>query len=175
MLASRRGFIDGVVITGGEPTIHSHLKELIAAIRELGFTVKLDTNGYNPSILGKILTLRIVDFIAMDIKTSLRKYSRAAGVDVDTHRITKSVEMIKSSSVEYEFRITCVPGLVESEDIEEISTLIGRSGRLTLQQFHPENTLDPDYSTLTPYPGETLTAFLDIARRNVTSCRLIGV
>jgi pyruvate-formate lyase-activating enzyme len=83
--------------------------------------------------------------------------------------------MIKSSGIEYEFRITCVPRLVEREDIEEISKLIGRSGHLTLQQFNPENTLDPDYSTFTPYPEETLTAFLDNARRNVGSCRLIGV
>jgi pyruvate formate lyase activating enzyme len=175
ILASRRGFIDGAVITGGEPTIHSSLSGLIRAIRKLGFTVKLDTNGYNLGALKRLLAAGMIDFVAMDIKTSLPKYSQAVGVEIDTGRITESIELIKDSSIECEFRTTCVPSLVDSDDIEQISKMVGESGWLTLQQFQPENTLDPNYNEITPYPKEKLIDFLEIARQNVASCRLIGM
>lgn len=175
MLVARSGFIDGVVITGGEPTVHSGIDELIAAIKRLGFSVKLDTNGYNPGVLERLLTSGMIDFVAMDIKTSLGKYSRAAGINVDVGRITESIELIKSAGIESEFRTTCVPSLVDSQDIEEISKLVGRSKHLTLQQFQPGNTLDPSYNTIAPYPLATLTDFLEIVSRNTASCRLIGL
>jgi pyruvate formate lyase activating enzyme len=83
--------------------------------------------------------------------------------------------MIKDSGIEYELRTTCVPSLVDSQDIEEISKMVGRSGHLTLQQFQSGNTLDPNYNTITPYPKETLIDFLEVASRNVVSCRLVGI
>lgn len=174
-LALRRGFIDGVVITGGEPTIHSELGALTAAIKQMGFAVKLDTNGYNPNVLREIISAGTIDFIAMDIKTSLQKYSRAAGIEVDTSRITKSINLIKEAGVDCEFRTTCVPGLVDSGDIEEISKIVGSGNNLTLQQFQPENTLDPDYNKIAPYTQGELTLFWETAKCNALSCRLIGI
>ncbi len=175
MLASRRDFIDGVVITGGEPTISPKLHELIATIKELKLAVKLDTNGYNPEVLEMLLATAEVDFVAMDIKTTWPKYDQATGIAVDTNRLRKSMALIKASGVDYEFRTTCVPPLVGSEDIEEISKMVGASGQFTLQQFQPENTLDPNYERVTPYPLATLVDFLEIARRNTASCRLTGL
>jgi pyruvate formate lyase activating enzyme len=173
-LAERRGFIDGVVITGGEPTVHAGLGELIGAIKELGLAVKLDTNGYNSQVLQRLLHNGKLDFIAMDIKSSLAKYSRAAGIEVDTSRISRSIKLIKESGIGYEFRTTCVPSLVDIEDIQEISRLAGSRSRLTLQQFQPINTLAPEYADITPYPDDVLAGLAEIARRNVASCRLVG-
>lgn len=174
-LAARRGFIDGVVITGGEPTVHGGLGGLLAAVRQMGFAVKLDTNGYRPDRLRRILNDNLLDFVAMDIKTSLPKYHLAAGVEVDTDLIAESVELIKNSGIEYEFRTTCVPSLVDSGDIEAISRLVGKAGQYTLQQFQPVDTLKQDYNRIDPYPKETLLEFLEIASWNVASCRIIGV
>ena len=173
-LDERRGFIDGVVITGGEPTVHAGLGELISAIKEQGLAVKLDTNGYNPQVLQRLLDAGQLDFIAMDIKSSLAKYSRAAGIEVDTGRINRSIELIKNSGIDYEFRTTCVPSLVDIEDIQEISRLAGSRSRLTLQQFQPVDTLSPEYAEITPYPDDVLAGLADIARRNVAACRLVG-
>jgi pyruvate formate lyase activating enzyme len=174
-LASRRGFIDGVVVTGGEPTIYPGLDELITAIKRLGFRVKLDTNGYYPDVLRMLFASGELDFVAMDIKTSWPKYHQATGVAVETDRLMESIALIKSSGVNHEFRTTCVPSLVDGEDIERISRLVGKTSQYTLQQFQPQNTLDPEYENVTPYSLVTLTDFLDSARRNTTSCRLIGL
>ena len=175
MLASRRGFVDGVVITGGEPTIYPELLVLVASIKELGFAIKLDTNGYNPEVLKSLIAAKAVDFIAMDIKTSWKKYSRATGVAVNVERLIESVNLIKQSSIEHEFRTTCVPSLVDDGDIKEITKIIGRSGLYTLQQYQPEGTLDASYSMIIPYSRERLQDFLQIARSNTASCRLIGL
>jgi pyruvate formate lyase activating enzyme len=173
-LSKRRGFIDGVVITGGEPTVHAGLGELIDAIKGLGLAVKLDSNGYNPQVLQRLLDEGKLDFIAMDIKASLSKYSRAAGIEVDTGRIVRSIELIKESGIDHEFRTTCVPSLVDIEDIQEISRLAGSHSQLTLQQFQPVDTLSPEYADITPYPDDVLAGLAEIARRNVASCRLVG-
>lgn len=175
MLAARRDFIDGVVVTGGEPTIYHGLDELIAAIKKLGFRVKLDTNGYRPEVLKSLFTANALDFVAMDIKASWKKYNRAAGIEVDINRLEESIELVRNSGIEHEFRTTCVPSLVDSEDIKAISQVIGRSGLFTLQQFQPENTLDPDYANVIPYSHDKLLDFLEVARMNTAKCRLIGL
>jgi pyruvate formate lyase activating enzyme len=174
-ITSRKGFIDGVVITGGEPTIHTELTGLIDEIKRAGCKVKLDTNGYNPGVLGTLLEEKKIDFIAMDIKTSQLKYSTAAGIDVDYGRIGESIDIIKTSKLEHEFRTTCVPGIVEEEDIKQISKQIGSSSRYTLQQFNPENALDPEYRKMVPHTKTTLMDFMETAGLNVASCRLTGI
>lgn len=175
MLSARQGFIDGVVITGGEPTIHHGLYELIDGIKRMGYAVKLDTNGYLPDVLERLFRDRALDFVSMDIKTSWHKYGRAAGISIDIARLEKSVALIKETGIEHEFRTTCVPSIVESDDIEHISRLVGSQGLFTLQQFQPEHALDPAYRTVQPYPAETLLQFRDIARQNTASCRVIGI
>ena len=105
ILTSRRGFIDGVVITGGEPTIHPELLELIISIKKLELPIKLDTNGYNPDALKSLFTAKAVDFVAMDIKTSWQKYNQATGVTVNIDRLIESVNLIKQSSIERIFQM----------------------------------------------------------------------
>jgi pyruvate formate lyase activating enzyme len=174
-LSSRQDFIDGVVITGGEPTLSGNLHGLINSIKALGFPVKLDTNGYNPEVLEKLINSRAIDFIAMDIKTAWHKYYMATGIAADTRRLIASVSLIKDSGIDHEFRTTCVPAIIDREDIEIISRLVGHSSGYTLQQFQPENTLDSSYEQITPYPVAVLKEFLEIARRNTAPCRLIGI
>ena len=173
-LQQRQGFIDGVVISGGEPTIHNGLAEFIGKIKETGLAVKLDTNGYKPDVLKELFKEKLLDYVAMDIKTSWGKYSKAAGIEVDCERLKESVELIKASGAQYEFRTTCVPGLVDESDIEEISRLTGEGGLFTLQQFQPKDTLDASYQQITPYLPARLQYFLALARRNSSNCRLIG-
>lgn len=174
-LSARQDFIDGVVITGGEPTLNGNLHGLINSVKMLGFPVKLDTNGYNPEVLEKLIDSRAVDYIAMDIKTTWHKYNMATGISADTRRLITSVSLIKDSGIDHEFRTTCVPTIVDGEDIEIISRLVGHSSGYTLQQFQPENTLDSNYEQIAPYPASVLKEFLEIARQNTASCRLIGI
>jgi len=176
-LRQRKGFIEGVDITGGEPLING--KELIGflgRLRETGLSIKLDTNGYNTDMLMKILRKGLVDYIAMDIKTSVGKYHIASGRRIDISRILNSVRAIKESSIKYEFRTTCVPGLVEREDIESIAQLIKGAGQYYLQQFRSdEPTLDPSYMKVAPYSKERLQEFRDLAQVYVNSVGIRGI
>ncbi|MDD3711856.1 MAG: anaerobic ribonucleoside-triphosphate reductase activating protein, partial [Patescibacteria group bacterium] len=112
-LDSRKGLLDGVVVCGGEPTINKDLPEFIGEIKERGFSVKLDTNGTNPSMIRSLLDKKLIDYIAMDLKAPIDKksYSLAVGVDLDTLAISESVKLIKESGIDYEFRTTVVPGI----------------------------------------------------------------
>ena len=176
-IRKRKGFIDGVEITGGEPLINS--KELIGflgRLRETGLFIKLDTNGYNTDMLMKILRKELVDYIAMDIKTSVEKYHIASGRRIDISRILNSIRAIKESSIKYEFRTTCVPGLVEREDIESIAQLIKGAEQYYLQQFRPdEPTLDSSYMKVAPYSKERLEKFRNLAQVYVKSVDIRGI
>jgi len=174
-ISARLGFVDGVVITGGEPTLYSDLGNFIAIIKNMGLSVKLDTNGSHPEILQKLLADNSLDFIAMDIKTSWSKYQMAAGVEVDINKLSRSIDLIKESGIDFEFRTTCVPSLVDENDILEISKLIGKENKYTLQQFSPHSTMEPAYGNIEPYPREMLLYFADIVRINAGNCRLIGI
>lgn len=173
----RRGLVDGVVVTGGEPLIHGGcLLGLLRCLRDAGLAVKLDTNGYEVDSLGDVLKQGLVDFVAMDVKTSLSKYEQAAGRSLDVGRIREAVSAIRESGVEHEFRTTCVPGLVEQSDIESVATLLGGAERYVLQQFRATSqTIDPSYTRLSPYPPGTLEFFARTARPFVASVALRGV
>ena len=176
-LGKRKGFIDAVVITGGEPLINSsELIALLSKLREMDLSIKIDTNGYSTDMLRMVLELGLVDYIAMDIKTSIDRYDVAVGLELNTDRILNSIKIILESSIEYEFRTTCVPGLVDSKEIESISRLIEGAARYYLQQYRVEEpTLDPSYMKLTPYPAEKLESFKTIAQEFVTSVSIRGL
>lgn len=123
-LESRRGKLDGVVVSGGEPTLHHDLPEFLAKIRSLGYAIKLDSNGTNPEMLEKVIAQKLVDYLAMDIKAPLVKYAQVVDCAVNTDLIEKSIEIIKKSGLPYEFRTTLVPGMHTSEDIDEMGELI---------------------------------------------------
>lgn len=140
-LEARRGFVDGLAITGGEPTVQSGLIAFLADVRQLGLSVKLDTNGYRPDVLQECLERRWVDYVAMDIKTSLARYEPVAGVAVDPKRLQRSMELLLRSGIDYEFRTTVVPGLVNLQDVKAIVDLIAGARRYYLQCFRPGETL----------------------------------
>ena len=176
-LKKRKGFIDAVVITGGEPLINgSELIVLLGKLREMDLSIKIDTNGYNTDMLRMVLELGLVDYIAMDIKTSIDKYDVAVGLELNTDRILNSIKIILESPIEYEFRTTCVPGLVDNREIESIARLIEGAARYYLQQYRGEQpTLDPSYMKLSPYSGEKLENFKTIAQKFVNSVSIRGL
>lgn len=142
-LKKRKGKLEGVCITGGEPTIQADLIKFIKKIKKLGFLVKLDTNGTRPDILKKVIDERLVDFIAMDIKNRLDKYDETVGVKVDKDRIKLSVNLIMNSRIPYEFRTTVVPGVHVEEDFLEIAGWISGAQSYWLQAYRETRILDP--------------------------------
>jgi len=137
-LKRRRGKLDGVCITGGEPTIQADLEEFIQKIKRENFLVKLDTNGTRPDVLRHLLAKQQIDYVAMDIKNSLRYYEKACGVTVDLTRIKLSVDLIKQSAVAYEFRTTVVPGIHQEGDFQEIGRWLKGAKRYVLQAYYNE-------------------------------------
>jgi len=174
-LTRRRGLIDGVVITGGEPTLQKGLDDFMRKLKELGLAIKLDTNGYRPQILRELLEQGLLDYVAMDIKTSPAKYPLAAGVPVEGQRIEESVRLILTSGIDHEFRTTVVPGIVAPEDVEEIVKLIARAGKYVLQQFRPQATLVPRFREIAPYPARTLLEMAQAAERWIGEVEVRGL
>ncbi len=155
-LKERDGWIDGVCITGGEPTLNKWLPGMIRELRALNLEVKLDTNGSRPQMLLELLGEKLVDFISMDVKSSLERYPEVTRVPVSTDDIRRSIEIIKSSGVNHEFRCTVIPGLVEEKDLISIAELLQGGEAFVLQQFRPGDTLDPAFGELEPYPDDLL-------------------
>lgn len=133
-LKSRKNFLDGVVISGGEPTLQKDLEEVVDKIKELGLKVKLDTNGTNPRMLQKLLPK--LDYVAMDIKNSLENYGKITS-NPNIERIKESVEILKNSSIDYEFRTTYSPDIT-FEDFEKIGELIEGARAYYLQTYNPQ-------------------------------------
>ena len=140
-LEQRRRYLNHVVVTGGEPTVQRDLIEFIRRIKRLGYNIKLDTNGSRPNTLRNVLRDKLIDYIAMDIKTSFPKYSRAIGRNYPIERIQQSIELIKQSSVPHEFRTTVVRPLCELEDIRHIRNSLNTQSRYTLQPFRASDKL----------------------------------
>lgn len=150
-LSSRVGKLDGVVITGGEPTLHKDLPEFIKEIKALGFAVKLDTNGTNPEMLEQLINNGLVDYVAMDIKAPMEKYGEVVCSKVDTQKIKKSIEILKVSTIDYEFRTTVVKSQLSLNDFEQIGKLIKGCSKYYLQRFVPSKTLNRFYINQTTY------------------------
>ena len=150
-IRDNREFLDGVVITGGEPTIHHDLPELIKRMKALGMKVKLDTNGTNPEMLKDLIDAGLLDFVAMDLKAPMdESYDDLAGTKVDLEKIKRSINIIMGSGIDYEFRTTMVPVLLKPEDYERMAAYIGTARKFVLQHFSPRNTIDPNLSVIKP-------------------------
>jgi pyruvate formate lyase activating enzyme len=157
MLEARKKYVDAVVITGGEPTLHKELPKFLRKLKERGFTVKLDTNGFYPEVLEECLPY--VDYVALDVKTSLEKYGRLGAKS--TVGFLRTLEMLKTGKVEYELRTTVVPGFVDVEDIARIGELVKGAKTFALQQFVSGDTLDKNLSALKPYAQETIAKYAE--------------
>lgn len=144
-LESRRNFLDGVVVTGGEPTIYPGLKSLLKKIKKIGYPVKLDTNGSNPSLIKNIIDEGLVDYIAMDIKTDPALYFFFVKYGCEPADILSSIKIIIDSGIDFEFRTTCVKPFISRPVIEKISSIIKDAKLYVLQHFQNKNVLDPDF------------------------------
>ncbi len=173
-LESRRGLIEGVAITGGEPCLHKNLPELIGKIRDAGYRVKLDTNGYHPELLKEILDTGMVEYVAMDIKNCEEKYPLTCGVDeIDFGKIRESIALLMNGNTEYEFRTTVVSELHEEEDFEKIGELIKGAKRYFLQRFTDRDTIP--YGNLSAPSFDEMGKYAEIARKYVKNTELRGV
>jgi len=157
-LHSFRNWIDGICVTGGEPTLHPDLPALIRRIKRHGFSVKLDTNGSNPEILESLIDEGEIDCVSMDVKGPLDSfnYRRAAGAPVDIELILRSIEILKRGKVEYQFRVTVVPGLHREEDIRSLGHQLRAGERVVLQNFNPESPMDSSLKETRPYDQSLL-------------------
>jgi len=167
-LQERKGLLEAVVVCGGEPTIHKDLPGFIKKIKKLGYLIKLDTNGSNPKMLKDLIDKKLIDYVAMDIKAPLwlksetnskfqiPKYEKATGVKVNLNKIKKSIEIIKNSGIDHEFRTTIVPAIHSKEDILQIAREISPAKKYCLQNFRPEKTIVPRFEKIKPYPREYL-------------------
>ena len=154
-LNKRKGKLDGVVITGGEPTLHGKdLIEFIKEVKSLGFLVKLDTNGTHPDVLQELLNENLLDYIAMDIKAPLAKYKTITRTDIDTKIVKKSIDMIMNSGVDYEFRTTIVKSQLSVEDLRQIGELIQGAKRYYMQKFLATKILDETLMSEESYTDE---------------------
>jgi len=173
-LKNRKDFLDGVCITGGEPTLNENLPDFISKIKKLGFFVKLDTNGSNPEMLKGLIEKKLVDYIAMDIKAPLEFYENIANVEVNKDNIQKSVDLIKKMK-EYEFRITVVPGLFNEKYAKMIGEWLKGSKKFFIQQFRGIKTLDRGFVGKKSFSKEELMNFCNILKPYFETCEIRGI
>jgi len=158
-LSTRKGLLDGIAITGGEPTLQKDLPAFMKKVKGLGFLVMLETNGSNPGMIEELIDKKLVDYIAMDIKAPLEKYDEVAGVKINKKKIQESIDIIRNSKVDYEFRTTAIPKHFKEVDALAIGKWLKGSKRFFIQQFRPDKTLDESYRKVEPYPPEKLREF----------------
>ncbi len=171
-LKSRKDFLDGVVISGGEPTLSKNLVKLCEAIKGLGYSIKLDTNGSRPKDLKFLLENRLVDYIAMDIKTDPSRYNPLISRGCNPDDILSSIQTIMETAPDYEFRTTCVKGFVDRETIGGIVKIIKNAKLYALQNFHRAEILHPEYfkNESPEFSGPELLTFKSIAEPWVQEC-----
>ena len=171
-LEKRGGLLDGVCITGGEPLLNPDIEELIVKIRSYGLLVKLDTNGAFPDRLESLLDKGLIDYVAMDVKNSLSKYVETVGRSVDVDEIAKSIKLLLSDKVDYEFRTTVVKNLHTEESIKELALMIKGAKRYFLQNFVDSGNLVGYAEGLSEKEMRTL---LNLAKEYVPNTALRGI
>lgn len=172
-LKEKSNWLDGVCVTGGEPTLHPDLPQFLKKIKELGMAVKLDTNGTNPKLLREIIDKKLVDYFAMDIKAPLEKYDETTGCNVNKEAVSESVKLIMSSGVDYEFRTTVVPELFKMDDALKIGQWLRGAKRYYLQNFNTENKiLNPEFQNKPSYTKEELQEICNKLKSNFDVCEV---
>ncbi len=174
-LDSRKGWLEGICVTGGEPLLHNDLEAFLALIKEHSLLVKIDTNGSFPSELEQLIQKGLVDQIAMDVKAPLERYQEVTGSKVKGETILRSINIIKNSGLRYVFRSTVVPGLVGADDIKKISQMLNGTDVFQIQQFMPVTTLDDRYLQKKPYRKEEIQEFVKIAEAFIPEVRVEGI
>ena len=173
-LEKRRGLLDGVAITGGEPTLRPDLPDLIRSIRALGYAVKLDTNGTHPGVLSSLLEENLLDYAAMDVKNTQEKYALTAGLaSFDLSAVRESLALLRSHQTEYELRTTVVDELHEPEDFHGIGELAAGAPRFFLQAFTDRDSVP--YGNFHAPSREKMEACAQVLRQYVAEVQLRGV
>ena len=170
-LKTRVGILDGLAITGGEPTMYGdELVSFIQKVRKLGFLVKLDTNGTDPGLLKVLIDESLINYVAMDIKGPLQMYHSIVGRPVNTDKIIESINLIKESGLPYEFRTTVIKTLLSPEDIQACAELISGAEKYFLQKFIPTKILNPQFKRKVTYSDEEFAELQKIASQYVSYC-----
>jgi pyruvate formate lyase activating enzyme len=176
LLKRHSGWIDGVVITGGEPTLQDGLPELAERIKKMGLLVKLDTNGTAPDVVRQLIHDRLVDYVAMDIKApfSAERYEPVAGVPCDIAALEDTAALLLQNGGDYEFRTTVCPAFLNSDDVVQIAQAIRGAKRYILQLFQPKSCLDPAMLSVQPYTRAQVRSFAARASEFVSTCTVRG-
>jgi pyruvate formate lyase activating enzyme len=175
-LNKRKGLLEAVVITGGEPLLQEDIVNFASKIKKQGYLLKIDTNGCNPEKLQELLNKKLVDYVAMDIKAPKKKYEQLTGVKPDLKKIEKSIELIKTDAPDYEFRTTFVPDLLKKDDIIEIAKWLYGAKNYYLQQFKNNPPLiSSKFNDIVPYPKEYLIETYNEIKPYLKNCAIRGI
>lgn len=174
-LEKRKGMIEGLVISGGEPLMQDDITFFCEKVKKLGYMIKIDTNGMYPDKLKELIDKKLIDYISMDVKAPKNKYSTLSGVKTDVKKIEKSIEIIRSSGVDYEFKTTFVPNLLTKEGILEIGIWLKGSKKFYLQQFKSDApVISSDFENVSPYSKEELISALGKVKAFFEICNIRG-
>jgi len=173
-LETRKGKLEGVVISGGEPTIHPDLPDFIRKVKSMGFLVKLDTNGTNPKMLKQLFDEKLLDYVAMDAKASPERYKELTGMQNNFSDIESSRDLILYSGVAHELRTTVIKGWHDEAEILKIAQWCQGVQKYTFQNFRPQKTLDPAWGKYSGFTGEELQELKKIAERFVEKVEVMG-
>jgi pyruvate formate lyase activating enzyme len=173
-LDARKGWLEGICVSGGEPLLDAKLSELLAVIKGRHLLVKIDTNGSFPDRLGEIIEAKLVDWVAMDVKAPLERYAEVTRSKADPDAVARSARLIRNSGLGHMFRSTVVPGLVGEDDILKISKWLGGPGIFQIQSFSPVNTLDPAFGTIKPFGPNEIQKMAASARPFFSEVRVEG-
>ena len=174
-MKKRRSLIDGISISGGEPTLARNIFDFIQSVKDIPLAVKIDTNGLNPDVIDHLLQNGLLDYVAIDIKTSPEKYELLTNRKVDFSIIVNTVNLVRAAGVDYELRTTCIPSFVTLEDFVSIKMEIGHVKQYYLQQFINDVTLDPSLSRCNPYPLSILYSFRNFVSTFSDICEIRGI
>ncbi len=169
-LESRRNKLDAVCITGGEPTQHTDLSEMIEKIKNMGFLVKLDSNGSRPEVLENFIKKKTIDYIALDVKAPLEDYSKIIGWQLRVEKMKKSIDLIMNSGIEYEFRTTIVKSLTSKNDLRKIAQTIKGADNYYLQKFIPTKLIEPALEKEIQYSDYELDELAEELKKYVKNC-----
>lgn len=172
-LEERKKYLDGVCVSGGEPTMQKELVDFIKKIKSMGFKIKLDTNGTNPTMVRNLIDNKLIDFVSMDIKNSKEKYNTTADAIVNIESIQKTIDILMENNIDYEFRTTIVYEFHNEEDIIKISKWLKGAKKYALQQFQDSGDLIQE--GLHAHEKETLHKFKEILEKNIKEIQIRGI
>ena len=175
-LSGRKNLIDGVTVTGGEPSLQADLLNFLKRIKDMGFLIKLDTNGFSPEVIKAVTASDLADYIALDIKSSPQKYQDVTGRDYPFNTVLETIDILRNSGIDFELRTTCIPQLVTDEDIVLIGENVGRVKKYFLQQFvNTGRLIDPALQELSPYPVAYLECMRNKCLEFAETCVIRGI